>query len=83
MVDFFPGAARSRTINLEKEHRVFEEKRLALPPRSKMGRDALEWLVVECGGSVVASDNESDFPGASEQWILDAIEKFKVPKTIY
>ncbi len=36
MVDFFPGAAKSRQINMDKDPRVFEEKLIYVPPRTKV-----------------------------------------------
>lgn len=36
MVDFFPGASKSRQINMDKDPRVFEEKLIYIPPRTKV-----------------------------------------------
>lgn len=83
MVDFFPGAKLSRTINLEKEPRVFEEKRLYIPGKTKMSRDVLEWLILECGGQIVRNETDSDYQGISEKWLLDAIETYQLPAENY
>jgi hypothetical protein len=83
MVSFFPGAKLSRTINLEKEPRVFEEKRLYLPAKTRMNKDVLEWLVLECGGQLVRNETDADYEGVSEKWLLDAIENYQVPDSIY
>jgi hypothetical protein len=83
MVNFFPGAVRSRQINLDKDPRVFEEKLVFVPARTKLDRSKIEWLVLECGGKLVRSADESDYKGASEKWILDAIEQYQIPPKIY
>ena len=74
MSPLFPGAQISRTIQFEKEPRVFEERRLYLPSRTKMDRSVLEWLIIECGGTVVRSEEDADYDNLTEADILDAIE---------
>ncbi len=83
MVDYFPGAVKSRQINLDKDPRVFEEKLIFVPPRTKLDRSKIEWLVAECGGKMVHTSEESDYKGATERWILDAIEQYEIPAKLY
>ena len=81
-VDWFPGAQKSRVINTEKDPRIFEEKRIYLG-KTKMPKNQLEWLIMECGGTLCKTEDEGDFKGCSEKWVLDAIEKQELPDPIY